>query len=149
MKQDLADEIVSLMNRNRKIDAIRVLRMETHLDLLAAKTYVEAPSLAERLNADFVMSTNDELNKARNELKRLSNHIRQLEEMEGLEHEEATAERVAYMAMTKQEIVWAHGALGFMADVAEPEDEGFYLNPEQRVQARTLRDRLYARWRLL
>ena len=149
MKQSDADEIWDLLKNNKKIDAIRVLRMHSHMDLIASKNYLELPNLMTRLQHDFVMGTNEELLRARRELNRLSARVKDLEHLEGLEHEETTAERASYVAMTKWEMSMVHDAIGFMIDVADEGEEPYYLDASQREKARDLRDRLVARSRMM
>lgn len=85
MNIETAQEIVRLWTAVRKIDAIKVFRGETALELAQAKTYLDDHSrngsrdLLKDLCDDFVQSPRDLLVIARNDLTRLEEHIARLE----------------------------------------------------------------------
>ena len=72
-------------HHRRPMEAIRTLRYDTSLGLIAAKTYLEEHSVGGRtalynkLCEDFVQNKQDLLDQARNERKRLDLYIEQLE----------------------------------------------------------------------
>jgi hypothetical protein len=72
-------------HHRRPLEAVRILRYDTALGLIAAKTYLEEHSVGGRqalynkLCEDFVQNKQDLLDLARNERKRLDLYIEQLE----------------------------------------------------------------------
>lgn len=138
MREEDVQYIVEAVASNLKLDAIRCLRNHTHLGLIQAKAYIEAPNLATRLHQDFVMATADELNKARTELKRLVSHIKDLGLMEGLEHEQNIGFETTTMHFTLGELTILLNGLDVLLEQGELSDEHYLVaNPlSHRLMAR-------------
>lgn len=91
MELSTATEIANTWHTGRRIDAIKMLRYETSMDLYAAKMYLESEPtellLHKKLCNDFVQNKSDQLVQAKAEMKRLSLFIEQLEADIQMEHD--------------------------------------------------------------
>lgn len=78
-----ANEIFALWDSGSKIEAIKAIRRDTSMELINAKNYLEqhhaAGKLFEQLCADFVENPADLLVIAKDERRKLDEHIKDLE----------------------------------------------------------------------
>lgn len=78
-----ANEIFALWDSGNKIKAIRMFRYDTHMELINAKNYLDqhhaAGKLFEQICADFVQNPADLLVIAKDERRKLDQHIHDLE----------------------------------------------------------------------